>query len=188
MPPVILLDACTLYPAALRDILMRLALHRLIQARWTDAIHDEWINSVLRSRADLTRERLLRTRELKDLHARESLVTGYQKHIPRLNLPDPDDRHVLAAAIEAGAETLLTWNLKDFPVDALAAYKLKAESPDALLVRLLASHRDRFLCALREARTCLKYPPLTAPDYLKTLRAQGLVDTCGLLEKELAEL
>lgn len=52
-PPVVVLDACTLYPAALRDILMRLALHRLILARWTDAIHDEWIEAVLRDRSDL---------------------------------------------------------------------------------------------------------------------------------------
>lgn len=60
-PPVVVLDACTLYPAALRDILMRLALHQLILARWTDAIHDEWIEAVLRDRSDLTRERLQRT-------------------------------------------------------------------------------------------------------------------------------
>lgn len=63
-PPVVVLDACTLYPAALRDVLMRLSLHGLIAARWTDAIHDEWIEAVLRDRPDLTREQLGRTRDL----------------------------------------------------------------------------------------------------------------------------
>jgi hypothetical protein len=53
--PVVVLYACTLYPAALRDVLMRLALHRLILARWTDAIHDEWIEAVLRNRLRRTR-------------------------------------------------------------------------------------------------------------------------------------
>ena len=114
-PPVVVLDACTLYPAALRDVLMRMALHRLIQARWTDAIHDEWINAVLRNRPDLSREKLQRTRELMDLHAEDSLVTGYEPKIHELELPDANDRHVLAAAIKAKAEIILTWNTKDFP-------------------------------------------------------------------------
>ena len=81
-PPVVVLDACTLYPAALRDILMRLALHQLILARWTDAIHNEWIEAVLRDRSDLTRERLQRTRERMDLHAEGSLVSGYERRMP----------------------------------------------------------------------------------------------------------
>ena len=71
--PVVLLDACTLYPAALRDVLMRLALHGLIAARWTNKIHDEWIGAVLRDRPDLSRARLQRTRDLMDLHAEGSL-------------------------------------------------------------------------------------------------------------------
>jgi len=79
--PVVLLDACTLYPVALRHVLMRLALHRLIQARWTDAIHDEWIDAVLRDRPDLTRERHQRTRERINLHAEDSLVTGNERRI-----------------------------------------------------------------------------------------------------------
>jgi predicted nucleic acid-binding protein len=187
-PPVVLLDACTLYPAALRDVLMRLALHRLIQARWTDAIHDEWTEAVLRDRPDLTRERLQRTRDLMNLHAEDSLVTGHEKHIPALQLPDPDDRHVLAAAIEAEAETLLTWNLKDFPADELSRHDLEPEDPDTFLTRLLDDHCEAFLRVLREARASLKNPPLTAAHYLETLRAQGLVRTCALLTNHLAEL
>ena len=90
-PPVVLLDACTLYPAPLRDVLMRLALHGLIQARWTDAIHEEWIGAVLRNRPDLSRPQLERTRQLMDLHAEDSLDTGHEKRMESMNLPDPDD-------------------------------------------------------------------------------------------------
>lgn len=186
--PVVLLDACTLYPAALRDVLMRLALHGLILARWTDAIHDEWIEAVLRDRPDLSRAQLERTRQLMNLHAEDSLVTGHEKRIGKLDLPDVDDRHVLAAAIEAGADVLLTWNLRDFPQAALAAHGMTAETPDALLARLSETRRDQLLAVLREARSCLKNPPLTAAAYLETLRSQGLKSTCSLLEAFLSEI
>jgi hypothetical protein len=78
-------DACVLYPAPLRDLLMRLAL--------TDT-------SVLRNRPDLSRAPLERTRSLMNAHVRDALVDGHQSLIPALELPDPDDRHVLAAAIQ----------------------------------------------------------------------------------------
>jgi hypothetical protein len=45
----------------------------------------------------------------------KSLVSGYEARIPQLSLPDTDDRHVLAAAIEAGATVIVTFNLSDFP-------------------------------------------------------------------------
>jgi hypothetical protein len=187
-PPVVVLDACTLYPAALRDVLMRLALHGLIFAHWTDAIHDEWIEAVLRDRPDLTRERLQRTRELMDLHAEGCLVTGYERRIQDLELPDVDDRHVLAAAIEAEAGMILTWNLRDFPEAVLANHGLRAATPDDLLAGLIEDHREEMIAVLREARLSLKQPPLTTVEYLVTLRTQGLTRTCTLLEHSLLEL
>ena len=78
-----LFDACVLYPAPLRDLLMHLALTDLFRAKWTDAIHDEWMRSVLESRPDLSRERLQRTRDLMDAHVRDCLVAGYEELIPR---------------------------------------------------------------------------------------------------------
>ena len=95
-----LYDACVLYPAPLRDLLVRLGGSGLFRARWTNQIHDEWICNVLENRADLSRERLERTRDLMNEHIFDSLVTGYEDLIPSLELPDADDRHVLAAAIQ----------------------------------------------------------------------------------------
>ena len=92
-------DACVLYPAPLRDLLMHLALTDLYRARWSDAIHDEWIRNVLAKRDDLTLQQLERTRQLMNSHVRDSLVTGFEYLIPSIALPDPDDRHVVAAAI-----------------------------------------------------------------------------------------
>ncbi|MGB0068005.1 MAG: hypothetical protein WBQ11_08155 [Isosphaeraceae bacterium] len=90
----VVFDACVLYPAPLRDLLVQLALGDIFSARWTDAIHDEWISNLLESRPDLSREALERTRSLMNSHVRDSLVTGYEGLIPGFLLPDENDRHV----------------------------------------------------------------------------------------------
>lgn len=107
-------DACVLYPAPLRDCLMHLTITGLFRAKWTDEIHDEWIRSLLKNRPDLTKKRLQRTRNLMNSHVRDCLVAGYQDLIPSLHLPDEDDRHVLAAAIVAGADVIVTFQLIRF--------------------------------------------------------------------------
>ena len=112
-----LYDASVLYPSDLRNLLMHLALTGLFRAKWSAEIHEEWISALLRNRPDLTRTKLERTRMLMDQHATDALVTDYQHLIPGLQLPDPNDRHVLAAAIRAGADVIVTINLRDFPPD-----------------------------------------------------------------------
>lgn len=107
----VLYDACVLYPAPLRDLLMHLALTGLYRAKWTNEIHDEWIRNVLVNRKDLDRKTLEKTRLLMNSHVRDCLVEGYQKLIPMLSLPDPDDRHVLAAAIHSKCSVIVTYNL-----------------------------------------------------------------------------
>lgn len=112
---IVIYDSCVLYPAPLRDLLMRLALTDLYQAKWTRDIHCEWIRNLLKNRSDLTEERLQLTQAKMDLHVRDCLVFDYEGLIDSLKLPDPDDRHVLAAAIKASAQTIVTYNLSDFP-------------------------------------------------------------------------
>ena len=90
-------DACVLYPAPLRDFLLHLAATDLFRARWSEWIHIEWMRNLLARRPDLSRERLQRTRQLMDQSVPDCLVTGYEGLIDSLNLPDSNDRHVLAA-------------------------------------------------------------------------------------------
>src|SRR5712672_3706535 len=103
-----LLDATVLYPASLRDLLMRLTTSNLFQARWSNDIHEEWIRSVLCDRPDLTAAQLHSVRDAMDLHAEDCLVTGSEHLIASLSLPDQDDRHVLAAAIPVRTLSLPT--------------------------------------------------------------------------------
>lgn len=118
---VVLYDANVLYPAQLRDLLIRLAVGGLVRAHWTDAIHEEWIRNVLADYSDITREELRRTRRLIEQALPAGRIEGYEHRISSLSLPDPDDRHILAAAIEIGADAIVTFNLDDFPASRLDA-------------------------------------------------------------------
>lgn len=99
-------DANVLYPAELRNLLMHLAMTGLFRAKWSDGVHEEWITALLRNRPDLSREKLERTRMLMDKHAADALVTAYEDLIEGLDLPDPDGRPVLAAAIRGQARVI----------------------------------------------------------------------------------
>jgi hypothetical protein len=181
-------DACVLYPAPLRDLLMHLALSDLYRARWSDMIHDEWMRSVLASRPDLSREQLDRTRQLMNAHVRDCLVQGFEFLIPSIELPDPADRHVVAAAIHSGASLIVTFNLKDFPPDVLGRYRLAAQHPDDFIVDLMELHPAGVLEAAARHRRSLKNPPKTAEEYLEILAAQGLTQTVALMRPWLAAL
>lgn len=79
-----------------------------MRAKWTEIILDEWIRNVLKNNVELTSEKLDRTRNLMNKAVRDCLVVGHEGLIDSLALPDPDDRHVLAAAIRVGAEVIVT--------------------------------------------------------------------------------
>ncbi len=104
-----LLDANVLYPAVTRDILMRLAVTDIYKARRSNDIHREWIENLLENEPKRERAKLERTRELMDLNVRDALVTGYEPLISGIvGLPDPGDRHVLAAVIVGRCDVIVT--------------------------------------------------------------------------------
>jgi len=181
MAPIVLFDACVLYPAPLRDLLMRLALTNVFQARWTDEIHDEWTRSVLANRPDLSAQNLARCRELMNLHVPDSLIKGYETLIPSLNLPDPNDRHVLAAAIHGGVGCIVTFNLSDFPTRTLKSYSIEPIHPDEFIVSLWEEHSDAVQDAVRRQRASLKNPPRSIVELLATLEQCGLAETVTYL-------
>ncbi len=177
-----LFDACVLHPAPLRDLLMRLSMTELFRARWSDAIHEEWIRSVLRQRPELAVQ-LQRTRQLMDAHVMDSLVTGYERLIDTIELPDANDRHVLAAAIAGGADVLVTMNLRDFPADRLAPFGVEAQHPDVFIRNLLRQHEAAMIGAVALHRAALRNPPKSVEEYLETLLIQDLPETVALLRQ-----
>jgi hypothetical protein len=176
-PVTAVYDANILYSAPLRDLFVRLAQAGLVLARWTDRIHDEWMRNVLANMSRLSPERLERTRGLMNEAIRDCLVEGYESLIPTLTLPDPDDRHVLAAAIQARASVVVTFNLSDFPPDVLKPHGIEAVHPDEFIVRLLDLAPATVCAAAKRQREGLKNPPKSAEEYLATLARLSLPQT-----------
>lgn len=174
-------DANILYPAPLRDLMMRLAMTGLFRARWTERIHEEWMRNVLKNRPDIPPEKLERTRSLMDKHCHDCLVDNYEGLIGALTLPDPDDRHVLAAAIKCGADAIITANLKDFPAIELCKHGLEAIHPDDFIVNNIDLNAAKVLEAVNKHRKSLKQPPVDVDSFLDTLLGQGLPQTVEIL-------
>lgn len=173
-------DACVLYPAPLRDLLMWLASTNLFRARWSDRIHEEWIRGVLRQRPELEVS-LQRTRRAMDRVVSNCIVEGYEDLITTLDLPDPHDRHVLAVAITSRADVIVTSNLKHFPIGSLQSFGIKAQHPDVFVRLVLDLDTAVALSAMRDHRANLVKPCKTTDEYIETLARQGLPETVAFL-------
>ncbi len=185
-PVTAVYDANILYPALVRDLFIRLAQADLVRARWTETIHDEWIRSVLKDNPHISASRLARTRAKMNASLRDCLVTGYEHLIPSLKLPDPDDRHVLAAGIHGEADVIVTCNLGDFPAAILSAYGIEAVHPDEFAASLFERAPDSVCAAVKRQRASLTNPPKSVSEFLATLDRHGLRKTAALLA-QLAE-
>lgn len=181
MRMVAFLDANVLYPATMRSVFMSLAEADVFKALWSDKVHEEWMAALQRERPDLDPQRIARTRALMEAYIDDATVTGYEPLIATLTLPDPDDRHVLAAAIHGGANVIVTSNLRDFPAAALAPFRITAIDPDSFVLQLIAADVDGVVGALASDRADLIKPPLDADAYLKALDHGGLAATAAAL-------
>lgn len=187
-PVVAVCDACILYPFHLRNVIVQAGVDRLFHARWTDEIHDEWMRNPLANAPDLSVERLNATKKLMTIALPEATVSGYEKHIQTIGLPDPDDRHVVAAAIEAKATHILTWNLRHFPARVLKAYDLVRQTPDVFLADLYDRAPQLLLASLANARRNLSKSGLSAEGFLDVLREQKLIQIDKRLRGHLGDL
>jgi hypothetical protein len=186
MPPVVVLDACVLYPAAQRDFFMWLAAGGVIRAHWTNEIHDEWMRNVERDYG-IARSILEHVRTLMDRAAGDALIRHYRQHEHLFTKTDAKDRHVAAAAVasrkrsRADIVTIITWNLRDFDHRELAKVGVAAETPDAFLCRLFAKSPDEVIAALVRMQNNLRKPSKTVRECTDTLAMQGLKNFAELI-------
>lgn len=185
---IVIYDACVLYPAPLRDLLMRLSMTDLFRAKWTEDIHQEWIRNLLANRPDLTETQLCRTRDLMNEHGGDCLVTGYKSIINALSLPDPDDRHVLAAAIKSNASIIVTYNLKDFPVEVTDDYGIESLHPDDFISSLIDLDVEKICHSVKQHRLSLKNSVIDLEEYLINLERVGLTKTVTKLKDWMNEI
>jgi hypothetical protein len=111
----------------------------------------------------------------------DCLVWGFETLEPSLELPDPNDRHVLAAAIHCKADVIVTFNLKDFPPENLSKFDIEVQHPDEFIHHQFGLNHAGVLTAVRRCRNRLKNPAKTAEEYLTTLEAQSLPQTVDVL-------
>ena len=168
MPPRLFLDANVLYPALLRDLLLRLAVEGVCQVHWSAEVQREWKRHLVDD-AGYPEDVITRTQMRMNAAFPNAQISGYEERTVHLQLPDPADRHVLAAAIQAGASSLVTFNLKDFPVEVLAQYGLAALHPDVLMARLWAASPDGCLRARAKLVASLRAPPISAGEIALSL-------------------
>jgi predicted nucleic acid-binding protein len=175
------LDACVLYPVALRDLLLTLSTEGVYGARWTDQIQEEWVRNLLANRPELSVAALARTTSMMNEAIDDCRITNYEYLVESLTLPDPNDRHVLAAAIVGHADAIVTFNLKDFPEAIAIAHNLEILHPDDFIIAQYDLDHISVLSAVKACRLRLKNPPVSAEDKIAALERQGLPQTCKLL-------
>lgn len=185
MSIVAVYDANVLYPSLLRDLLIRIAIAGAVRAHWTEHILDEVFRNLRTNRPDLDVDALDRTRTLMNEALRDARVTGFEYLIDELELPDPNDRHVLAAAIHARASVIVTANLKDFPVDVLAPHGLAAQHPDTFLSNRFDDNPIAVVDTIKRISISSRRPPLNATDIISRLGASDLPILAGRMRSTL---
>lgn len=165
----VVLDACVLYPAPVRDILLSLADVGLFKPKWTDQIQEEWIKNLLKNRTDLSEEALNLTVESMNKAFPDANVENYEALISAVNLPDEDDRHVLVCGIRCNADLITTFNLKDFPSKELDQYDIEVQNPDQVISNLIDLNDDLACKAFSKMAQRLINPPKARKQIIETL-------------------
>jgi len=179
---IVIYDANVLYGNTLRDLLIRIAQQpHLVQAKWTRDILGEMSSALQRNRPDITEEKTARLCELMNGAVRDCLVENYQPLIEALELPDPDDRHVLAAAIKASAQVIVTRNRKDFPAKTLAQWNIRPKSPDDFVRDVIALDSNAVWACVQQIVDSRTRHPVTVDDVLGELQRDGLVASAAAL-------
>lgn len=161
MTPRVVLDANVLYPFTLRDTLLRSAEAGLCQVFWSAQILDEATRNLV-SAGRMTARQAERLSAVMRSAFPEALVENYECHIPKLE-NEVKDKHVAAAAVEAGVDRIITFNLRDFvPLPT----GLRAQGPGEFLLELLEASPARMLGVLRAQAAALKRPPVSLNELL----------------------
>ncbi|MBV1690437.1 PIN domain-containing protein [Novosphingobium sp. G106] len=181
---VVVLDANVLYPFRVRDALLRFAEAGLFRARWSPRIIDEWTRNLLAHRPDFKLSINQQVAAM-TLAFPEACVDGADSLIDGLDLPDPDDRHVLATAIRTGAEHIITENLRDFPDDRLAPFGITAVSADDFLSSTFELYPAEALAAMRLMRRDYRKPPFTPGEFIFDLQTKGMPKLASMLKENI---
>lgn len=165
----VVLDANVIYPAPIRDLLLNLADLEIYSPKWSEIIHEEWLRNLLKKRPDLKRSQLNRTVRMMNEAFPDAEVSGFEELIDELELPDENDRHVLALAIKCKADAIITFNKKDFPKKYLKQFDIEVYDPDKFVKLLFGLSPTIVKQAFENQLKSLKNPPKTRKELIATL-------------------
>jgi hypothetical protein len=175
-------DSCVFFSNRLTSLLMCLAMSGLFRARWSDDIHREWMQAVSKKRG-IPIEKLQARREHMDTAVLDCCVSGDEDLIDALTLPDPNDRHVLAAAIRCHASVIVSFNLNDFPTEVLDKYGIHSRHPDDFIMDVDGLSQGTLIRAARDDFEHYREPPLTVDEYIDGLRITQVPKTAHYLQR-----
>lgn len=175
----VVLDTNVVYPVIMRDILLWFAHYDLYTPKWSEHIFDEWKKVMLEKGVEEAEadKRINKA----NLAFPDALVQNYKGLIDKLELPDVDDRHVLAAAIKVNANVIVTNNIKDFPEEYLLSFGLSAKTADDFLTDIIDLNQEQAVAAFKEMVLNKKNPKMDEFEVLDQLRNAGLKDTANYL-------
>jgi hypothetical protein len=178
----VIYDANIFFGAFRRTVMMHLAQAGIFRARWTEDIHKEWMSRLKERHPEIDIEKIQRTRGLIDAAVPDCLVRSYRAIAKGLELPDEDDRHVLAAAIKAGAQVIVTYNVRDFPSETLSEYDIEAQHPDDFILYQKEENLSLVIEKLRRCRMEFHNPPYSVEEFNQRLRTSELPLTASWIE------
>lgn len=181
MPPKLFLDANVLYVSLLRDLILRLAVEGVCHVFWSADVQNEWKRHLVK--AGYAEQVILRTQQRMNTVFPAAQVQDYEELMVQIELPDPQDHHVLAVAIQAKAQWLVTFNLKDFPAEVTELYQIQVVHPDQALIQLMEQASEGFSKALDKLIAALKAPPMTKEDIAQALAKLNMPQSATKLSK-----
>jgi predicted nucleic acid-binding protein len=185
--PIVVLDANILFPVPLCDLFMHLAIVSAIRVHWSDRIEAEWVRNVIAKRPNLDPNRVRHRASRMNEAMPDAMISG-SEHLETqllesgIKVPDPNDLHVLATAIHASADAIITKNLTDFPREILEKFELEALHPDLFVQHLLELNPNAAIQAVRNQQASLYKPAQTMTQVLETLTNQAMTLTSARLQ------
>jgi predicted nucleic acid-binding protein len=147
---VVVLDTCVLFSPSLRDLLLTLAALDAYSVRWSDKILTELSRRITETYSDIDPEKFEATTIAAIRSAfPDAVVTGWEALVDQMD-NDPDDRHVAAAAVTAGADTIVTLNVSDFAGRVLSQRGIRVATPGELVLELLDDLPEGVVAAVVE--------------------------------------
>ncbi len=174
------LDACVLFSRLQRDVLLSLAHADLYTARWTQEIENEWTSSLVKRYPNAADKIPFVVDQMREAIP-DCLIVDYELFIPSLQLPDENDRHVLAAAIRGNADAIVSLNTKDFPADILSKFDIEIQTPDQFVLNQIMLHPPRALTAIKKMRDRWERPSMSASDMVDLFEKRQLPQTAAHL-------